>query len=238
MAQGQAPRVLFVTCSDSRLDPNLVTQAELGELFVIRNAGNIIPPYGATNGGEGASVEYAVQALGIEQIIICGHSHCGAMKGLFKLDKLEHDMPLVYNWLKHTEATRRIVMKHYGHYSRDELVEIAVAENVLTQIANLETYPAIRLSLAEGKLKIYGWIYHIESGEILAYDAEAHAFLPPRTDLPDQDSPGVGQYLRTGAPPTPAHSSHGVLNSVRSPNSPWLSVEQAERIYRGSGNTQ
>ncbi|MFM7477512.1 MAG: carbonic anhydrase, partial [Microcystis aeruginosa] len=80
LSHGQKPRILFITCSDSRIDPNLITQAEVGELFVIRNAGNIIPPYGATNGGEAASIEYAINALGIEQVIICGHSHCGAMK--------------------------------------------------------------------------------------------------------------------------------------------------------------
>ncbi|MEO0933865.1 MAG: carbonic anhydrase, partial [Cyanobacteria bacterium J06641_2] len=107
LSHGQKPRVLFITCSDSRVDPNLITQAGVGELFVIRNAGNIIPPYGATNGGEGATIEYAVQALCINQIIICGHSHCGAMKGLMKLNKLQSDMPLVFDWLKYAEATRR-----------------------------------------------------------------------------------------------------------------------------------
>ena len=115
LSHGQHPRILFVTCSDSRIDPNLITQTEPGEMFIIRNAGNIIPPYGAANGGEGAAVEYAVQALGIREIIVCGHSHCGAMKGLLKLDKLEEDMPLVYQWLKHTEATRRTVKENYQH---------------------------------------------------------------------------------------------------------------------------
>ena len=81
LSQGQHPRILFITCSDSRIDPNLITQAQVGDLFVIRNAGNIIPPFRAANGGEGASIEYAIQALGIEQVIVCGHSHCGAIKG-------------------------------------------------------------------------------------------------------------------------------------------------------------
>jgi carbonic anhydrase len=84
LSHGQHPRILFVTCSDSRIDPNLITQTELGEMFIIRNAGNIIPPYGATNGGEGATVEYAVRALGIKDIIVCGHSHCGAMKDCYR----------------------------------------------------------------------------------------------------------------------------------------------------------
>ena len=105
LIHGQKPGVLFITCSDSRIDPNLITQTDVGELFVIRNAGNIIPPYGAANGGEGATLEYAIQALGIEQIVVCGHSHCGAMKGLLHLNKLQEDLPLVYDWLRHTEAT-------------------------------------------------------------------------------------------------------------------------------------
>jgi carbonic anhydrase len=117
LSHGQKPRVLFITCSDSRIDPNLITQTDVGELFVIRNAGNIIPPYGAANGGEGGTIEYAIDALGIEQIVVCGHSHCGAMKGLLQLNKLQADMPLVYNWLKHAESTRRLVQENYSNYN-------------------------------------------------------------------------------------------------------------------------
>ena len=107
LAEGQKPRVLFITCSDSRIVPHLVTQSGVGELFVIRNAGNLVPPFGAANGGEGAAIEYAIHALGIEQVIICGHSNCGAMKGLLKLEKLRTEMPLVYEWLKHAESLYR-----------------------------------------------------------------------------------------------------------------------------------
>lgn len=113
LSHGQKPRVLFICCSDSRVDPALITQTDIGEIFVIRNAGNIIPPYGAANGGEGGTLEYALQGLDIRQIIVCGHSHCGAMKGLLKLNKLQADMPLVYDWLKHAEATRRLVRDTY-----------------------------------------------------------------------------------------------------------------------------
>jgi carbonic anhydrase len=113
LAKGQHPRVLFVACSDSRVDPSIITQSEIGDLFVIRNAGNIIPPYEATNGGEGATIEYAIEALGLKQVIICGHSSCGAMKGLLQLGELEHKMPLVYSWLRHTEATRKVVSDNY-----------------------------------------------------------------------------------------------------------------------------
>ncbi len=204
LSHAQKPRVLFITCSDSRMDPNLITQAEVGELFVIRNAGNIIPPYGATNGGEGATIEYAIQALDIEQVVICGHTHCGAIKGLLTLDSLKEDMPLVYDWLKYAEATRRIVKDNYKTYQSEQLLEIAIAENVLTQIENLKTYPIVHSRLYQGKLKIYGWIYHIETGEVLAYDPVSHAYVYPQSQLSDHDSDGrptPGNFTNTSAPP-------------------------------------
>src|SRR5437588_10073930 len=104
----QSPHALFITCSDSRINPNLITQTDPGELFILRNAGNIIPPYGAANGGEGATVEFAVAALGIQDLILCGHSQCGAMKGLLDLGSLAH-LPATAAWLSHAESTRRII---------------------------------------------------------------------------------------------------------------------------------
>ncbi|MBD2019896.1 carbonic anhydrase [Leptolyngbya sp. FACHB-36] len=260
LSQGQKPKVLFITCSDSRLAPNLITQSDLGELFVIRNAGNIIPPYGAANGGEGAAVEYAIHALGIEQIIVCGHSHCGAMKGLLKLSTLEEEMPQVYNWLKHAEATRRLVNENYRDtFSNEELLEITIAENVLTQIENLRTYPVVHSRLYQGKLQIYGWVYHIETGEVLAYDPMTHSYVPPQTQLALHDLNGKSlpkQFITTNAPPVacelpppldseqlaPVQLTHSATVSTESTNNgashslgaTWLSPEQAERIYRGS----
>jgi carbonic anhydrase len=244
LSHGQKPRVLFITCSDSRIAPNLITQSDLGDLFVIRNAGNIIPPYGAANGGEGATVEYAIHALEINQIIVCGHSHCGAMKGLLQLNKLQEDMPLVYDWLKHAEATRRLVKENYSNYSGEQLLEIAIAENVVTQIENLKTYPVVHSRLYQGKLHVYGWVYHIETGEVLAYDPETHSYVAPQTQLSEDESHPT-PYVSTSAPPiacevpfgtelspalTTASSGNGHLDNP----TPWLSVEQAERIYRGS----
>jgi carbonic anhydrase len=206
LSHGQKPRVLFIACSDSRVDPSLLTQTEMGELFVIRNAGNIIPPYGAANGGEGAAIEYAIQALGIEQIVVCGHSHCGAMKGLLQIGQLEAQMPLVYDWLKHAEATRRLVTESYPDYQGEELLEITIAENVLTQIKNLETYPVVHSRIYQGKLKIYGWIYLLETGEVLAYDLDQHAYVPPQSQLEFYDEEAGGalkprHYAKTQAPP-------------------------------------
>lgn len=247
LAHGQKPRVLFITCSDSRIDPNLITQTEVGELFVIRNAGNIIPPFGAANGGEGAAVEYAIHALGIEQIVVCGHSHCGAMKGLLQLNKLQEDMPLVYDWLKHAEATRRLVKENYSTHQGEELLEVTIAENVLTQIDNLKTYPVIHSKLYQGKLKIYGWVYHLETGEVLAYDPESHAYIAPQSQLRDDESEDgltPGQFTTTTAPLVACeipHHHHEQYSAEHKGNGsrngqpvPWLPPEQAERIYRGS----
>lgn len=204
LSQGQKPQVLFITCSDSRIDPNLITQTQMGELFVIRNAGNIIPPFGAANGGEGAAVEYAIHNLGIEQVIVCGHSHCGAMKGLLQVGNLQQEMPLVYDWLKHAEATARIVKENYSNYEGEELLKIAIGENVLTQIENLKTYPVVRSKLNQGKLQIYGWVYRIETGEVLAYDPVKHAYRAPQYQLTGyhtQEEPKLGQLTSTSAPP-------------------------------------
>lgn len=248
LAHDQKPRVLFITCSDSRIDPNLITQTEVGELFVIRNAGNIIPPFKAANGGEGATLEYAIHALGIEQIVVCGHSHCGAMKGLLQLNKLQEEMPLVYDWLQHAEATRRLVKDNYSNYSGEQLLEVTIAENVLTQIENLKTYPVIHSKLHQRKLQIYGWIYHIETGEVLAYDPETHAYVTPQSQLIDPNSqqpPTLGQFTTTSAPlvacevpyqrraqPAVTKNGNGASGDALPPL--WLSPEQQERIYRGS----
>ncbi|NCO75869.1 MAG: carbonic anhydrase [Cyanobacteria bacterium] len=247
LSHGQQPRVLFITCSDSRIDPNLITQANIGELFVIRNAGNIIPPFGATNGGEGASIEYAITALDIEQIIVCGHSHCGAMKGLLKMSKLADKMPLVYEWLKQAEATRRLIIENYSHVPEEDLLNITIAENVLTQLENLNTYPIIRSRLHQGRLSLHGWIYSIESGEILTYDPVVHDFVDVESRKNDPEylynlhpSCSVTKSIGCKIYPmvkdeTPSELTTENIN-IHLPKSNRLSKEQAERIYRGSSS--
>ena len=183
LSLGQHPRILFITCSDSRIDPNLITQADPGDMFIIRNAGNIIPAYGATNGGEGAAVEYAVHALGIQEIIVCGHSHCGAMKGLLQLSKLEDEMPAVYEWLKHAEATRRTIKENYQGYEGETLLNVTIEENVLTQLENLRTYPVIHSKLHSGQMRLHAWVFHIETGAILEYDPVQGHYVPPQSKL-------------------------------------------------------
>jgi carbonic anhydrase len=175
LVAGQSPSALFVTCSDSRVDPNLITQTGPGELFVLRNAGNIVPPYGASNGGESATIEYAVAALSVRDIVICGHSRCGAISALLHPEKAK-GLPLVTNWLNHAETTRRIVSENYSEATGDDLLEIAVQEHVLVQIENIQTHPAVAVKLQRGELTLHAWVYRLETGEILAYSHEDCCF--------------------------------------------------------------
>ena len=173
----QTPQALFITCSDSRINPNLITSTEPGDLFILRNAGNIIPPYGAANGGEGATVEYAVSVLKMPSIIICGHYHCGAMTSLMQPEQLG-DLPAVRKWFSHAEATRRIVTEKFPRLAPQARVDPAIEQNVLVQIDNLRTHPCVAAALSRGELNLYGWVYRIETGEVLAYDPAMGRFLP------------------------------------------------------------
>ncbi|MBX9877308.1 MAG: carbonic anhydrase [Candidatus Obscuribacterales bacterium] len=174
--KGQHPEVLFITCSDSRIDPNLITNTDPGDLFVLRNAGNIIPPYGAINSGEAATIEFAVSALKVKDIIVCGHSSCGAIKGLLEPQLLE-DLPTVKSWLSHAEATRRIIKENYGDLDEDKKLNVAIQENVLVQIENLRTHPSVASRLSGGHLRIHAWTYKFQTGEVFSY-SENGQFLP------------------------------------------------------------
>lgn len=175
LANGQAPETLFITCSDSRINPNLLTQTEPGELFILRNAGNIVPPHGASNGGEAATIEFAVAGLGVRDIIVCGHSHCGAMKGLLN-EALTADTPAVRQWLTHADAAKRIVRENYSSLDGDPLISVCVQENVLTQLENLRTHPSVASRIRRGELNLHGWVYKIETGEVFAYDPSRGQF--------------------------------------------------------------
>ena len=188
LARGQSPETLFITCSDSRINPNLLTQTDPGELFILRNAGNIVPPHGAANGGEGATIEFAVAVLGVRDVIVCGHSHCGAVKGLLDPESLK-EVPAVRQWLGHAEATRRIVCEKYSDRSGAALLTTAVEENVLVQLENLKTHPSVASKLALGKLKLHGWVYKIETGEVFAYDPTRGQFVPLAEAVPNLPAP-------------------------------------------------
>ncbi len=177
LARGQNPDTLFVTCSDSRIDPNLLTRSKPGDLFILRNAGNIVPPHGAGGGGEAATIEYAVSVLGVKDIIVCGHYGCGAMKALLDPPSVAA-LPDVAGWLRHAETTRRIIRENYPQLDGDRRADAAVEENVLVQLEHLQTLPAVAARLRRGDLHLHGWAYRIESGDVSAYDAAAGQFVP------------------------------------------------------------
>jgi carbonic anhydrase len=136
-----------------------------------------VPPHGAANGGEAATIEFAVAALGVKDIIICGHSHCGAIQGLLR-PEIVAALPAVSSWLSHAETTRRIVRENYGHLDGEQLVTATVEENVLVQLENLRTLPAVASRLVRGDLHLHGWVYKIETGEVFAYDSTIGQFVP------------------------------------------------------------
>lgn len=187
LAKGQNPETLFITCSDSRIDPTLLTKAQPGDLFILRNAGNIVPPHGAGNGGEAATIEFAVAALGVKDIIICGHSHCGAMHGLLHPEQVT-SLPAVSSWLSHAETTRRIMRENYGHLDGNRLLTATVEENVLVQLENLRTLPAVGSRLVRGDLHLHGWVYKIETGEVFAYDLANSQFTKLAEHHPQIDT--------------------------------------------------
>ncbi len=177
LSRGQSPETLFITCSDSRINPNLLTHTEPGELFIIRNAGNIIPPAGAGGEGEEATLEFAVAGLGVKDIVVCGHSQCGAMKALLDPSKVA-ELPAVARWLRHSESTRRIVTQNYKHIEGPERDLVTVQENVLVQLENLRTHPSVAVRLGRGDIRLHAWVFKIETGEVFAYQPGEGQFLP------------------------------------------------------------
>jgi carbonic anhydrase len=176
LASGQSPDALVITCSDSRVDPTLLFQAEPGQLFELRNAGNIVPPYGEFVGGVTATIEFAVVALAVPRIIICGHSECGAMAGLLEPDNVK-TMPNVRKWLKNAAPVRE-ALTNTGALDGPDALEKAIEANIIVQLDHLRTHPCVAESLAAGRLTIHGWVYDIASGNVEAYDEKWRQFTP------------------------------------------------------------
>lgn len=169
LAQGQKPHTLLITCSDSRLNPNAFFSSNLGELFIVRNVGNVVPKYVAKNTySEFAAVEFALGALEIRNIVLCAHTECGAIKASIKyFDENTHSG--LDNWLQH-------IKDGYGDrapYNADEGVRV----NLLNQVDNLKTYPIIQQLLASGELTISAWIYDVHSATVLEWNEEKNAFV-------------------------------------------------------------
>ena len=169
LAEGQSPQVLFITCSDSRVVPALITGARPGELFELRTAGNIVPPYASEHPtSEAATIEYAVEVLGVRDIVVCGHSHCGAVGALVRGDDLDA-VPAVRDWLNH--ATPRP-----AGGAEDPAVAEGVQSHVLAQVLRLRSYPFIDKKLAEEQLTLHAWYYEVHTGAVRVHRAESDAF--------------------------------------------------------------
>ena len=176
LSESQTPRALFITCSDSRIDPTLLTQSEPGELFILRNAGNIVPSYGETMGGSTATIEYAVAVLGVKHVIVCGHTDCGVMRALLHPESVE-GLPAVKSWMIQAETTRRIVREQYADLKGEALLVTTIQENVRIQLDHLRTHPAVAVRLRRGMLTLHGWVYSIPTGDVWAYDEDKDVFV-------------------------------------------------------------
>ncbi|MFH9762264.1 carbonic anhydrase [Streptomyces anulatus] len=166
LADGQTPEALFVTCSDSRVVPSLITGARPGQLFELRTAGNIVPSYPAEDRptGEAATIEYALRALQVRDIIVCGHSHCGAVGAVFRGDDLSA-MPAVRHWLEHSTDGR-------DPAADPEDLPLAIQAHALAQLDTLRGYPAVRERLAEGTLGLHAWYYEVHTGSVSVHRPE------------------------------------------------------------------
>jgi len=177
LALGQAPEALFVTCSDSRVETAMITQTDPGELFICRNAGNIVPPHSTQTGGMTASIEFAVGVLKVPHIVVCGHTDCGAMKGALNRQALHH-LPHVREWLGYAKAAVDIVHAIADGQSDRAKMELLIEQNVLLQLQHLRTHPTVAVALATGDLQLHGWVYDIRTGEVNAFDSATGHFVP------------------------------------------------------------
>jgi carbonic anhydrase len=172
LASGQRPEALLITCADSRIEPAKITKTRPGDLFIVRNIGNLVPIYGDSEPSVSAAVEYALEVLHVQHVIVCGHSHCGAMDALLR-PQILRDLPAVAEWLSKAGDLRR----------QDVTLEHLTEQNVLTQIGHLRTYPAVSRMARRGELVLHGWVYDIPTGGVRAWDAEAGKFMPLQSAL-------------------------------------------------------
>ena len=178
VAHSQSPHVLFVTCSDSRIDPELLTGSEPGQMFVARNPGALVPVYDASvAAGMHASIEYALAVLGVRHIIVCGHSDCGAVGGMLYPESVAA-VPAVARWLQYGKQARARLETEEPFASDAARLERLTELNVLEQMAHLETHPSVAALTANREITIRGWVYEIHTGQVKRYDPATDKFLP------------------------------------------------------------
>ncbi|NBO92410.1 MAG: carbonic anhydrase [Planctomycetia bacterium] len=181
LGKGQKPLALFITCADSRISPDLLAQTQPGELFHLRNAGNIVPPYGIVSGGEDATIEFAVHYLRVRDIILCGHAKCGAIHGLLHPENLG-TLPAVGRWVEHSRG----LLQRLKPGSDDEQLQQAIELNVVTQLEHLRTHPAVKTALEARTLRMHGWVYDFERGKVTVYDPLKNQFVPLAESIRDK----------------------------------------------------
>jgi len=178
LAEGQKPQALFIACSDSRVMPEMLMQCEPGDLFPCRNAGNLVPPPTETTSGVAATIEYAIRVLKIPDVVICGHSDCGAMKGMLQHEHLD-ELPLVKSWLRHAGPSSRWLrgmLRGAESFSFERKLKMLTEANVIMQMQNLLAHPVVADGLKAGTLKVHGWMYDIGSGRLESFDSELGVF--------------------------------------------------------------
>jgi len=190
LAEGQQPDTLYIGCSDSRVVPNDMLQAGPGELFIIRNAGNIVPPFSENAGGVAATVEYAVEVLKVRHIVVCGHSDCGAMRGLMHPEKIKH-LKAVYQWLHHAERVSTVAQEMHPGLEPAEYLDRLIEENVIAQLEHLVTYPCVAGKARRGTLLLHGLVFNIRTGGLRMLDHTTLKFEPVTagTQVPQTPAP-------------------------------------------------
>ena len=175
LATVQTPETLFITCSDSRVDPNLITNSKPGELFIVRNVGNVVPNM-SLPGGTAAAIQYAVEVLNVENIIVCGHTQCGALKAILDPASVKH-LEYVSRWVESTIDVKKLIEEKYAHLHGEEQLNAAIQENVLAQIEHLRQFPFVASRMDAGKLQVNGWVFDVGRGEVFDYDPDIGEFL-------------------------------------------------------------
>src|SRR5271165_7633386 len=171
----QEPIALFITCADSRVDPNLITQSGPGEVFTVRNPGNMVPPYSEFVGGVSASVEYAMLVLKVPLVIVCGHTDCGVMKGLLHSEQTQ-GLSAVQQWMRHASEARHRIMRDHSDAVEEEKLRLITEYNVLAQMENLKSHPSVHSRLTSGEVDLRGWVYDIGDGSIWAAAPDSGKF--------------------------------------------------------------
>ena len=181
LAHGQQPIAMFFTCADSRIVPSLLLQTGPGEVFTERTPGNIVPRYSDHVGGITASVEFALLALHVPLIIVCGHTDCGVVKALLEPEKASA-MPALQSWMRYSLPARERLLRDNPNASKEEKLRLLTQYNVLVQLENLQTHPAVDARLRSGDVQVHGWVYDIPNGAVWAADPQSGEFRPLATE--------------------------------------------------------